>query len=82
MASLRGHVQGGRHGVVAVCRQVFKRSPRLVLGTSVNARYQVKDLRLRSVIWPELDHRALTPLPAGIAATAAGIRRMVQLGTP
>ena len=67
--------------LVAVCRQVFKRPPRLVLGTSTNARFQVKDLRLRSVIWTDLDRRGLTPLPAGIAATAAGIKRLVQLGT-
>ncbi|MET3806919.1 UDP-glucose 4-epimerase [Nakamurella sp. UYEF19] len=64
--------------LVAVCRQVFKRSPRLVLGSSVNAMLQVKDLRFRSVVWPELDRRTLTTLPAGIAATAAGMLRTAQ----
>ena len=64
--------------LVAVCRQVFKRAPRLILGTSENARFQVRDLRLRSVVWPDLDRRALTALPAGVAATAAGILRTAQ----
>lgn len=60
-------------GLIATCRQVFKRPLRLTLGSSANARFQVKDLRLRSTVWPEIDRRALTPLPVGIAATVAGI---------
>lgn len=64
--------------LIAVCRQVFKRPPRLVLGSSAAARFQVRDLRLRSVIWPQIDHRALTPLPSGIASTLAGTLRSVQ----
>lgn len=67
--------------LVAICRQVFKRAPRLVLGTSANATYQVRDLRFRSVVWPQLDRRQLTPLPAGIAATAAEMLRAAQTGT-
>ncbi len=65
--------------LIAACRQVFKRAPQVVLGTSANARFQVRDLRLRSVVWTEIDSRALMPLPAGIAATAAGIMRSTQL---
>ena len=65
--------------LITVCRQVFKRPPRLVLGTSTQARLQVRDLRLRSVCWPELDRRSLTCLPAGIAATVAGMRRANQI---
>jgi len=65
--------------LIGECRRVFKRTPRLVLGTSASSRFQVKDLRLRSTVWPELDRRALTPLPAGIAATAASLLRLTQL---
>lgn len=60
-------------------RRVFKRSPQVVLGTSATARYQASDLRVRSVVWPELDHRAMTALPAGIAATAEDLFRRIQL---
>ena len=65
--------------LIGECRRVFKRTPRLVLGTSTSSRFQVKDLRLRSTVWPELDRRAMTPLPAGIAATAASLLRSTQL---
>lgn len=60
-------------------RRVFKRPLRVVLGTSSTARYQASDLRIRSIVWPELDHRAMTSLPAGIAATADDLFRTVQL---
>lgn len=66
--------------LLSLCRQVFKRPPQLVLGSSATARFQVRDLRLRSVHWPEIDRRVLTPLPAGLAATAAGMRRAAQRG--
>ena len=52
--------------------------PRVVLGTSPIAKYQARDLRLRSTVWRRLDHRALTPLPAGIHATYTGLLRSCQ----
>jgi UDP-glucose 4-epimerase len=64
--------------LIAVCRQVFKRPPLLILGSSAAARFQVRDLRLKSVVWPEIDHRTLRSLPSGIAATLAGTLRSVQ----
>lgn len=75
LASQHGTTVGA---LIGECRRVFKRTPRLVLGTSANARFQVKDLRLRSTVWTQLDRRALTPLPAGIAATAASLLRSTQ----
>ncbi len=60
------------------CRHIFKRTPRVVLGTSPNAKFQVRDLRLRSRVWPDLDRRTLTPLSVGIAATVADMRRAMQ----
>jgi len=59
-------------------RRVFKRSPLVLLGSSEAARYQAADLRVRSVVWPELDRRALTCLPAGLAATAEDLFRTVK----
>ncbi len=67
--------------LIAVCRQVFKRAPLIALGRSANAAFQVRDLRLASVVWPAIDRRCLTPLPVGIAATAAGILLATQRAT-
>lgn len=61
------------------CRRIFKRSPRVVLGQSANAQLQARDLRLRSVVWPDVDRRTLTPLPVGIKSTVGGLLRSVQL---
>jgi len=70
-AAARGTTIGA---LIGECRRVFKRSPRIVLGTSANARFQIRDLRLRSTVWPQIDRRALTTLPAGIAMTEATLR--------
>lgn len=64
--------------LIAICRQVLKRAPLVVLGNSANATFQVRDLRLESGVWTGIDRRSLTPLPVGIAATAAGILRAAQ----
>jgi UDP-glucose 4-epimerase len=53
--------------------RVFHRPIRVLVAASPFAAAQARDLRLRSVVWPELDQRALVPLPAGIAATAQDI---------
>ncbi len=55
--------------LIGACKTVFKRRPRIVLGASPYAKAQAHDLRLRSVIWTELDNRPFTPLPVGIDAT-------------
>jgi UDP-glucose 4-epimerase len=68
--------------VLGEMRRIFKRSPRIVLGASAASAMQARDLRLRSRVWPELDRRALTPLPAGISATAADLQRKLQTGWP
>jgi UDP-glucose 4-epimerase len=68
--------------VLGVMRRIFKRSPRIVLGASPMSANQARDLSLRSRVWPELDRRTLTPLPAGIAATAADLLLKLQAGWP
>jgi len=68
--------------VLGEMRRIFKRSPRIVLGASAASAMQAKDLRLGSRVWPELDRRAFTPLPAGISATAADLQRKLQAGWP
>ena len=59
-------------------RRVFKRSPRVVLGSADGAKGQASDLRVRSTVWTELDARPMTSLPAGVAATASDLLRSVQ----
>jgi len=62
--------------ILGELRRITKRSPLVVLGTSRLAKYQTRDLRFRSVLWPELDDLVTTSLPAGMFATMqdAGFR--------
>lgn len=69
IATLLGHfrtITGGR--------------PRVVLGSSAAGALQAHDLRLRSVVWPDLDLRRGTGLPAGINATMMDILARIQSG--
>ena len=66
--------------VMGEMRRIFKSSPHIVLGASPVSAMQARDLSLRSRVWPELDRPPLTPLPAGIAATAADLQRKLQAG--
>lgn len=50
-----------------------KARPHIMLGQSSASALQASDLRLRSTVWPELDRRPLTPLPAGIHATMQSV---------
>lgn len=63
--------------ILAECRAVFRRRPRVVLATSDQTAAQARDLRLRSVVWPELDRRPHTPLATGVAATLEATRRLL-----
>jgi UDP-glucose 4-epimerase len=65
-------------GLLGESSRLFRRRPRVVLGSSPAAAGQVRDLRLRSTVWPELDHLARTPLPVGLAATAADVGRRLR----
>ncbi len=60
--------------VLGDLHRITRRRPPVVLGTSANARFQVRDLRLRSVAWPPTAALARTPMVAGIAATLASLR--------
>jgi UDP-glucose 4-epimerase len=66
--------------LLGVFQRVFKRRAPLVLGDSPKSRYQVRDLRMRSTVWTELDRLVSTPLPAGIAATIADVAARVRAG--
>jgi UDP-glucose 4-epimerase len=55
--------------ILGELRRITRRRPLVVLGQSPSSRFQVRDLRFRSVVWTHLDPFASTPLPVGIAAT-------------
>ena len=62
-------------------RRLNRRRPPVVLGSSEQARFQVRDLRLRSVVWPPLSTHARTPLIAGMAATMQSIQASLGQST-
>jgi UDP-glucose 4-epimerase len=71
---------GRAHSIAAIVGEsarVFRRRPRL---SSRAGGTQVRDLRLRSVVWPQVDTLARTTLPAGLAATEADISAQVRAG--
>jgi UDP-glucose 4-epimerase len=61
--------------LVGEATHVFRRRPPIVYGASPVAAHQVRDLRLSSVVWPEIDRLARTPLAVGLAATGSSIAR-------
>jgi UDP-glucose 4-epimerase len=65
-------------GLLGESTRLFRRRPHIVLGASAASRHQVRDLRLRSVVWPELDRLARTPLLVGIARTAEDVARRLR----
>ncbi|SDD81900.1 UDP-glucose 4-epimerase [Sanguibacter gelidistatuariae] len=63
--------------------RIVRRQVPVVLAASPHSQQQARDLRLRSVVLPELDRRATTPLAVGVAATNADVGarfRMPSMG--
>ena len=61
--------------ILSACRTVFRRKPQVVLAASPLSSFQGRDLRLHSIVWPELDRRSHRSLIAGVGATLEGTRR-------
>jgi UDP-glucose 4-epimerase len=55
-------------------RRVVGRRPEIVMGSSPQSALQSPDLRVRSVVWEDLDRRPTTNLADGIARTLEDIR--------
>lgn len=77
MASGRGVTIGE---LIGLARVIAKRRPPVVYAASPLASYQSSDLRLRSVVLPELDDLVQTPLDAGLAATARAVNGLAHSG--
>lgn len=67
--------------VVGEIRRVTRRRPPVVTQPSPNARYQVHDLRVRSVSWPDLDGEVRTTFGAGIGACLAAVNASLRCPT-
>jgi len=61
-------------------RTLAKSNPNVMLGYSAEASMQGLDLRITSSVWPDLDRRQLTSLPAGIKATMDDVLTHIQSG--
>jgi UDP-glucose 4-epimerase len=61
-------------------RSLAKGQPNVMLGYSAEASMQGLDLRITSTVWPDLDRRQLTSLPAGIKATMDDVLAHIQSG--
>ncbi|WP_213814335.1 NAD-dependent epimerase/dehydratase family protein [Glaciihabitans sp. dw_435] len=59
-------------------RGITKAGPRVVHGTSPSTKHQAIDLRMKSVVWPELDARDQMPVAAGFSAVMQDVLRMLQ----
>ena len=78
MASQRGTSVAA---IMGELRRITKHRPRVVLGSSSLSAFQVRDLRFRSEVWPELDRLVTTSLPAGMAATMRSAAAEVARGS-
>ncbi|MGH8774630.1 MAG: NAD-dependent epimerase/dehydratase family protein [Jiangellaceae bacterium] len=65
-------------GLIEQTRRVLRRRPPVLVAAAQVARTQARDLRLHTVVWPELDSARRTPLPVGIAATAADVQQRLR----
>ena len=77
LASQRADTIGN---LIGACRAIFKRRPLIILGASPVAKAQAHDLRLKSVVWPELDAHPVTPLAVGINNTVQEVQRLALSG--
>ncbi|WP_262850183.1 NAD-dependent epimerase/dehydratase family protein [Mumia quercus] len=60
--------------------RIVRRRVPFVTASSPGARFQVRDLRMRSTVARELDRQIRTPLPVGIAATVADVAQRMRAG--
>ena len=66
--------------LIGLLRHLTKRKPHVIYAASKLASAQSSDLRLRSMVLPELNAYATTPLPVGVSATVEGILRQFREG--
>jgi UDP-glucose 4-epimerase len=96
LGSLRAHVQGRSDRVVVKVvatgssltighligesRRHHRARARVVVKAPQEGSGQIRDLRLRSLVWPQLDAHLRTPLVVGMARTAADVAAQLRTG--
>jgi UDP-glucose 4-epimerase len=78
-------ILGSQHSVsvgalLGEAQRIFRRPVPVLLAASRHASLQAHDLRVNSVVWPDLDRRTFWTLPAGIAATAVDVQTRMLAG--
>ncbi|MET0931839.1 MAG: NAD(P)-dependent oxidoreductase [Aeromicrobium sp.] len=67
--------------ILAELHHITRRRPHVTLGASPLARFQTKDLRFESVVWPDLDSVVTTGLPVGVFLTMEGLALTMRAAT-
>jgi UDP-glucose 4-epimerase len=62
--------------------RLYKRRPRVVVRAPLEGTGQARDLRLRSVVWPELDAHLRCDITVGMAQVGADIDSRARRGRP
>ena len=78
-------IMGSGHGLsisslLGYAQAIGKKRPHAMVGTSPHAAHQALDLRMHSIVWPDLDRFDKTPLPAGFQSTIHGVLASIQDG--
>jgi UDP-glucose 4-epimerase len=60
--------------------RLHRSRPRVVVKAPQERSGQIRDLRLRSVVWPELDRHLGTPMVVGMARTAQDVAQRLRAG--
>jgi UDP-glucose 4-epimerase len=66
--------------VIGELRRIVKRAPLVAARATEQRRFQVRDLRLRSVVETEIDQLPSTPFAVGLRATFEDLQRKLAVG--
>lgn len=66
--------------LVGESTRLHRARPRVVVKAPLGGTGQIRDLRLRSVVWPELDAHLVTPMVVGMSRTAADVAQQLRAG--
>jgi UDP-glucose 4-epimerase len=64
--------------LIAQSTRHHRARPRVIVKAPQSGSGQIRDLRLRSVVWPQLDTHLRTPMPVGLARTAADVASQLR----
>jgi UDP-glucose 4-epimerase len=68
--------------LIAHSTRHYRARPQVIVKAPHEGSGQIRDLRLRSVVWPQLDTHLRTPLLVGLARTAADVAGRLRSAAP